>query len=103
VNPAEAATRGQAVNDYLWQVARKFSQYRYYSNDREEGTVVARLTIARDGRLLGVSVAQSSGFATLDKGVVETIQAAAPYAPLTQLKSPERAARTAAGMTAIWA
>jgi protein TonB len=82
VNPAEAATRGQAVNDYLWQVARKFSQYRYYSNDREEGTVVARLTIARDGRLLGVSVAQSSGFATLDKGVVETIQAAAPYAPL---------------------
>ncbi len=80
MNPADAATRGRAIDDYLWQVARQASQYRYYSSERrEEGTVVARLIIARDGRLLGISIARSSGFPVLDKGVLETFRAGAPY------------------------
>ncbi len=83
VNPAEALARNRVIEDYLWTVARKFSQHRVYSRDRaENGTVIVRFTLARDGRLLDISILQSSGIQTLDKGVLEAIRAGSPYAPL---------------------
>ena len=75
----------QARQDYLTQVIRKLSQYRFYEQSREEstqGTVVARLTVARDGRLLDLSLARSSGFPGRDRSVADTIRRAAPFAPL---------------------
>ena len=83
VNPNAAAAKNRAIDTYVLQVVRKFSQYLPNLPDKnEEGTVVLRLVIARDGRLLASSIAQSSGRLTLDKAVLESIRVAAPYGPL---------------------
>ena len=61
------------------------SQYHYTPKSSvvsESGVVVMRITVARDGRLLDVSLVKSSGFPTLDNGVMDTIRQASPYAPL---------------------
>jgi protein TonB len=84
---AEAGKAGdrKAQQDYLWQIIRKLSQHRFYSSSRDagdQGTVVTRMTVARDGRLIDVSLARSSGSPNLDKGVLETIRRASPFAPL---------------------
>jgi protein TonB len=75
----------QAQQDYLLQVVRKLSQARFTPATREErerGLVVARLTIGRDGRLIGVALARPSGSPNLDRGVMDTIRKASPFAPL---------------------
>lgn len=83
VNPADQYNQNSIVEQYLWGVARKISQYRYHSSQaNEQGTVVLRLVIRRDGHLLDVSVARSSGIVNLDRGLVEAARAAAPYAAL---------------------
>ncbi len=87
-NAAPARRRGsqrQAEEDYLWQVVRKLSRYRFREKSRgagEQGLVVTRITIARDGRLLEASLARSSGVPALDQGVMDTIRRASPFAPL---------------------
>ncbi len=82
-NPAEDVGRTRVTEDYVWQVVRKFSQHIPNMREKNEaGTVVARLVIGRDGRLLELNIARSSGIPTLDKAVIEMIRVAAPYAPL---------------------
>jgi protein TonB len=79
------ATQHRAEEDYFFQLVRKISQYRFYSRSQEStprGLVVTRMTIARDGRLLDVSLIKSSGFPNLDTAVIETIRQASPFAPL---------------------
>jgi periplasmic protein TonB len=73
-----------AQQDYLLQIIRRLSQQRFtdWSEASERGLVVVRLAIARDGRLLDVSLARSSGFPGLDRGVIEAIRKASPFAPL---------------------
>lgn len=82
-NPAEAYKVNRAKDEYLWRVAQKISQYHYAAqNQREQGALVVRLVIARDGRLIDAGISRSSGVPALDKGAVETMRAASPYAPL---------------------
>jgi protein TonB len=79
------AAQQNSEEDYFFQLVRKISQYRFYSRSQDNvprGLVVARMTIARDGRLLDVALLKSSGFPTLDNAVVETIRQASPFAPL---------------------
>jgi periplasmic protein TonB len=74
----------QAQQDYLWLIIRKLSQQRIQEPSRGqtvEGVLIARLTIARDGRLLDVSLASSSGVSGLDGRAVAAIRAASPFAP----------------------
>jgi periplasmic protein TonB len=81
--PRESERRAQ--EDYLLQVLQKLSRYRYYPKSREtseQGMVVTRVTVARDGRVLDVGLAKSSGFPTLDRGVMDAIRQASPFAPL---------------------
>ncbi len=76
---------GQAQQDYLLQIIRKLSRQRFRWDTGEvsaQGLVVARLIIARDGRLLDLALAKSSGFPDLDRAVVATIRKASPFAPL---------------------
>ena len=86
--PAEPASdhgSRKAEQDYLLKVVHKISQHRFSTKSREQserGVVVIRLSIARDGRLLDVSLVRSSGFANLDRGVMDTILNASPFAPL---------------------
>jgi protein TonB len=75
----------QAQQDYLLQVVRKLSQARFTPTTREQrerGLVVVRLTIGRDGRLVDVALARPSGSPALDRGVMETVRKASPFAPL---------------------
>lgn len=81
---SDAAQR-KSHEDYFWQIVRKISQYRFYSKQQqtaEQGLVVTRMTIARDGRLLALSLVKSSGFPNLDGAVLDTIRQASPFAPL---------------------
>jgi protein TonB len=75
----------QAQQDYLLLIVRRLSQARFTPATREErerGLVVVRLTIGRDGRLLAAELARPSGSPALDRGVIETIRKASPFAPL---------------------
>ncbi len=86
VNPAEVYGQRKAQEDYLWGVVRRISQHRYYPRsareNSEEGLVVTLVTIARDGRLIDVSISRSSGYRSLDNAVLDVIRQAAPYPPL---------------------
>jgi TonB family protein len=83
VNPAAEAANTSAKNAYLVAVLRKFSQYLPNLRAKNEGgTVVLRFVIARDGRLIDATILKSSGVMALDKGMLDTLRAAAPYPPL---------------------
>lgn len=83
VNPADTYNRARVADNYLWQVVRKLSGYRYQANVRAtEGITVVRIDVARNGRLLDVAVVRSSGVPAFDQGVVAGVRAGSPYAPL---------------------
>jgi protein TonB len=83
VNPADAHARSRIQDAYLWEVGRKISEHRAFSaSGNEQGTVIIRLTIARDGRLMESSIARSSGSNNLDAAVLSSARQASPYAPL---------------------
>jgi protein TonB len=93
VRAATQPSNHPAQQDYLWQIIRKLSQHRFQASPpqaSEHGLVVARLTIARDGRLIDVSLATSSGFATLDRAVLDTVRRASPFAALPSELAAER-------------
>lgn len=74
----------QARQDYLARLVAQLSRQRFDSSSGagERGLVVARLDIARDGRLLDVGLVRSSGLAAFDRSVTTAIRRAAPFAPL---------------------
>lgn len=83
VNPADTYNRSLARDNYLWEVVRRLAGYRYNANvNVSQGVTVVRVVIARDGRLLDVSVLRSSGYPELDAGVIAGIRQGAPYSPL---------------------
>lgn len=83
VNPADTYNRARVSDNYLWQVARKLSGYRYQANTRaNEGLTVVKVVIARNGRLLDVSVVRSSGIPEFDQGVLAGVRQGSPYSPL---------------------
>ena len=83
VNPADSYNRARISDNYLWQVVRKLAGYRYHARANvSEGITVVRIAIARDGRLLDVGIAQSSGVPAFDEGVLAGVRAGSPYAPL---------------------
>lgn len=83
MNPADVYSRARIQDNYLWQVVRKLQGYRYQANvDARQGLTVVRVVIARDGRLLDASIAQSSGVPEFDKGVLAGVRAGSPYEPL---------------------
>lgn len=83
-NPADMRGAKRAEQQYLWYVAQKLSQHQQFVGNAstESGTVVLRLTIARDGRLVEVGVSRSSGLPTLDNVSTNMVRQAAPYPPL---------------------
>lgn len=83
VNPADVYVKTRVQDQYVWEVIRRFSQFLPDLRQKNEGgTVRLRFVIARDGKLLDVSIAHSSGVMALDKGLLEAVRAAAPYPPL---------------------
>jgi protein TonB len=50
--------------------------------DKEQGAVIVKFTIARDGRLLGAAVKTASGYERLDRAALDTLSRAAPFPPI---------------------
>ena len=63
-----------ANKDYPTEVKKK----------RQQGTVVVRFTIGRDGQLLASTIKQSSGHVLLDQAALETLARAAPFPPIPE-------------------
>ena len=84
VNPADSYNRARVADNYLWQVVRKLVGYKYQAPgvDVDEAVTVVRVIIGRDGRLLDVQIAQSSGIPQIDAGVIGGVRRGSPYAPL---------------------
>jgi TonB family protein len=83
VNPADTPSKARAADNYLWQVVRRLQGYRYQANtSATQGITVVRVVIARDGRLLNVTVSRSSGVPEFDQGVLAGVRSGSPYAPL---------------------
>jgi protein TonB len=78
--------KGRARNAYFDQVARHTAPYRHYPraafDNKQEGRVVSRVTIARDGRLIDVRIDKSSGWPAIDAAELETIRKSAPFPPV---------------------
>lgn len=84
VNPSDAYGTKRVEDRYLWYIAQKLSQHQQFVRNAtsESGTVVVRITIARDGRLVDVGLSRSSGAPTLDNFVLSMVRQASPYMPL---------------------
>jgi len=83
---AAHASQHDARQDYVLNVVRKLSHMRFLADSgsapKTHGVVIARLTVARDGALADLSLAEGSGSAGVDRSVLEAIREAAPFAPL---------------------
>ncbi len=78
--------KSRARNAYLDQVARLTARFRRYPanafDNKQEGRVVTRVTIARDGQLIDVRIDTSSGWPAIDAAELETIRRSAPFPPV---------------------
>jgi protein TonB len=84
-NAAHASQR-DAEQDYVMQVVRKLAQAQFSteadSRHSPRGALIARLTVDRDGNLVGLSLAKDSGSASVDRSILDKVRKAAPFAPL---------------------
>lgn len=85
--PADGqAGPGRQRNDYLSRVFRHLESYRASERNaraaNQHGRVVTRVTIARDGGLLEVTLDTSSGRSNLDAAELDAIRQAAPFPPV---------------------
>jgi len=80
------AGQGRQRNDYLSRLHHYLAPYRDRSHRahgaNQTGQVVTRVTLARDGSVLNVSLASSSGRPAIDAAELEAIRNAAPFPPL---------------------
>ncbi|MBF0622582.1 MAG: TonB family protein [Magnetococcales bacterium] len=84
--PPDANTQAVPYAHYIDRIRQKVGQVWRYPPRAREAQMVGALTIAftigQDGRLLDVSVAESSGWFLLDDSAIRAVQKAAPFEPL---------------------
>jgi TonB family protein len=84
VNPADVRVRNDITNTYLQRIVYKVESQR--GTDGNPAWLRLRMgvhvVIARDGRLLQVAMAQSSGNPEADRVMIQTFRDAAPFAPV---------------------
>jgi protein TonB len=82
--PGEPSAGRGPRNDYLSRVFRHLEPHRFELANRghPHGRVRTRVTLARDGRVLDVVVADSSGSPALDALEVAAIRRGSPFPPL---------------------
>ncbi|QCG98364.1 energy transducer TonB [Azospirillum sp. TSA2s] len=72
--------------DYLARLQARLARYKTYPRAaqlaREEGTVLLRFVVARDGAVLSWRIERGSGFDSLDRQVEVMIERAAPLPPM---------------------
>ncbi len=72
-----------AEENYLrsWREKCEEIGRRNYPKGRLEGQVTTRISIASDGSLIEAMIIKSSGIASIDEAVIQTIQQASPFQP----------------------
>lgn len=92
-SPAPAQTAGPPP-DYLTSIQARLARHKVYPRAaqlaREQGTVLLRFTVARDGRVLSWAIERGSGFASLDRQVETMIERAAPLPPIPESITADR-------------
>ncbi|OOY21444.1 hypothetical protein BMI86_02405 [Thioclava sp. DLFJ5-1] len=84
--PAATLSAGQInalIDSWGGQIRARVARHQRMPAGARRGVVGVIVTVARDGRLLGVSVAQSSGHADLDRAALDAVRRASrfPAAP----------------------
>jgi protein TonB len=85
--PADVlAGQGRQRNDYLTRVFRHLEPFRFSASGGHQlhGRVVSRVTLTRDGRLIDVHIASSSGVPSLDAAELAAIRKASPFPPVPE-------------------
>ena len=67
---------------YISELQRRIKRNWSPPSDNRNKRVVAIFTIARDGRLVGIRIQQSSGVQSADDAAMAAIRASAPFNPL---------------------
>ena len=74
------------VRSYFGQISAWIDANKDYPTEvkkkKQQGTVVVRFTIGREGQLLASTIKQSSGHVLLDQAALETLARAAPFPPI---------------------
>lgn len=83
--PAAIGNGAGPGDDYLERVRRRLQEFKEYPEDarnsKEQGTVQLEIKLARNGTLLGASIAKSSGYPLLDEAALKMAQDASPLPP----------------------
>lgn len=80
--PGIDAIREPDFGPYMRELQRSIKRNWDPPKGEESRRVVLLFKIARDGRLLGVSVSKSSGLASADKAALAAVKLTAPFKPL---------------------
>ena len=91
---ASAVELSRLSQAYLAELVREIHRNKYYPRKArrraEQGTVLVRFTIEREGGLSAISVASSSGFHRLDDAALETLRRLTPFRPIPVALNRER-------------
>lgn len=67
---------------YIAELQRRIKRNWQPPSDNRNKTIVVVFEIGRDGRLLDVSMKQSSGVSVADQAAIQAVRASAPFRPL---------------------
>lgn len=72
-----------SYDQYLVSYINKFKTYpRIAERLKQQGVVISKIIITKEGQLKDVVINKSSGYSTLDQGTVNLIKSLAPFKPL---------------------
>lgn len=76
---------GGASTDYKSKIAAQLARHKRYPQAsrrrREEGVATLSFVIHRDGSVTGAEIKRSSGYARLDRAVIQMLEKASPFPP----------------------
>ena len=85
ISQNEQSTSDDAARrDYLAVLSKSIDRVKVDPRSKQAGTVVVRITVGSDGKLLSRTVEKSSGSKVLDAAAVATVDHAAPFPPMPQ-------------------
>jgi len=76
----------QIMNDFYRKVGKQIAFAKIYPDFARkmgyQGKILVAFRIGKDGKILNLSVSQSSGYKILDEAALEAVKEAGPYPPI---------------------
>jgi len=96
--PAPPVVAGEGRDAFLSRLLSQLNRFKHYPPEadrrKQEGRVLVRFTIARDGRILDPAIARSSGYPLLDAAALRMLRDGSPVPPLPRWYAGDRATLT---------